>query len=298
MNDRQATRLSDTEAREFFERLFPYGVAGPDVLADIAPDGWEKSPLVACFHPSAEQVFEEQLAMHRNVERFVSARRTCKPDNPERLLREPTLAEVRADWRETVVQATEEVTELVGQCLWDLFSDNHDVIAADGRVLDIGSFRGASAFLDEYLSGAEYPSDSADAWRRGDSMRFYMGTIWTADRADLTTVYRMIFARLEAMGAHWQYHFPELLLVDLSPSRDRLETTPAGVRGVDDEGHERDAEIARLRADLAEAHGHALRDAIDRPPPATVSAYRDVFGRNPKGWPPVISRSGQAAVGD
>lgn len=38
----------------------------------------------------------------------------------------------------------EEVTELVGMYLWDIFSDNHDVIAAVARVADIGSFRSAS----------------------------------------------------------------------------------------------------------------------------------------------------------
>ena len=37
----------------------------------------------------------------------------------------------------------DEATELVGLCLWDILSDNHDVIEPDGRLADIGSFRGA-----------------------------------------------------------------------------------------------------------------------------------------------------------
>jgi hypothetical protein len=36
---------------------------------------------------------------------------------------------------------------LVGQCLWNILSDNHEVLAADGRVLDIGSFRASGGFL-------------------------------------------------------------------------------------------------------------------------------------------------------
>ena len=61
MDDWQTTRLTDAELREFFDRLFPQGFSGSDVLAEIAPEGWEKSPLLACFHPSPEQVLKESL---------------------------------------------------------------------------------------------------------------------------------------------------------------------------------------------------------------------------------------------
>jgi hypothetical protein len=50
----------------------------------------------------------------------------------------------------------------VGLCLWDTFSDNHEVIAADGRLADIGSFRGPGAFIDEHLVR------DRDDWRSGD----------------------------------------------------------------------------------------------------------------------------------
>ncbi len=32
----------------------------------------------------------------------------------------------------------------------------------------------------------------------------------------------------------------------------------------------------------------SVQDACDDPPPATVSAYQQVYGRNPDGWPPQI----------
>ena len=60
-------RLADPELHAFFDRLFPRGFAGADVLAEIAPDGWEQSPLLACFHPSVERVFEESRQLHRNI---------------------------------------------------------------------------------------------------------------------------------------------------------------------------------------------------------------------------------------
>jgi len=288
VDDWQAKRLTDAELKEFFERLFPHGFAGADVLAEIAPEGWEKSPLLACFHPSVEQVFQERVQVHRNIEELICIRREREPDNPELARKpEPTLEEVRAGWQDEPVNAREEVTELVALCLWDVFSNNHEVIGADGRVADIGSFRGAAGFLVEYLTG---PND--DLWSM-DYCRFYMGTIWISDRADLTPVYVMIFRRLKALGADWEFHFPQLGIVDLSPLRDTLERqkpeeySPSEAFGKEQEERERQAEVERFRAELAEGSAQARRDALDYPPPATVRAYQTVYGRDPKGWPPV-----------
>jgi hypothetical protein len=257
METSQNERL--TELRALFDGLFPNGFAGPDVLAELAPEGWPQSPLLACFHPSVERVFEEQLQMHGNLEGLlggrgdqgVASRRAPRPA--------PTVDDVRREYRPQPVRQDEELIELIGQCLWDVFSDNHDVIMSSGRTADIGSFRGASAFLDEYASG--------DAARRGDHMRFYMGTIWISGRADLTPVYVMIFRRLEALGADWVYHHPELYLVELGPQR-------------------RDAEAKRLHGVVADANARARDEAMDRLPPPTVDAYRRVYGVDPQGWPP------------
>ena len=67
-------RLTDDECGAMFRRLFPRGLAGEDVLAEIAPEGWERSPLVAVFHPSVEQVYREALRVHKNVARLAGPR--------------------------------------------------------------------------------------------------------------------------------------------------------------------------------------------------------------------------------
>src|SRR3989442_1972766 len=76
--DSRTERLTDAELHTLFDRLFPEGFAGPDVRAEVAPNGWEQSPLVACFHPSVERVFEERLQFHQNVAalRIAGSRRT------------------------------------------------------------------------------------------------------------------------------------------------------------------------------------------------------------------------------
>jgi hypothetical protein len=60
-------RLTDGECVALFRRLFPRGLARADVLDEIAPEGWEHSPLAAAFHPSVEQVYREALRFHRNA---------------------------------------------------------------------------------------------------------------------------------------------------------------------------------------------------------------------------------------
>ncbi len=53
------------------------------------------------------------------------------------------------------------------------------------------------------------------------------------------------------------------------------------------EAQKRRAEVERFRTELREANAHAREEAMDRHAPATVRAYSQVFGRDPRGWPPV-----------
>lgn len=285
MNTRQTKRLTTRELHSLFDELFPHGFAGADVLAEIAPEGWEHSPLLACFHPSVEQLFQERVALHRNLEelRRLGLRRRGETAGDSRP--EPTLEDVRREYEASAIEEEEEVTELVGLCLWDVFSDNHDVIAADGRLADIGSFRGAGAFLDEHLTRDQ------EGWRRGDYLRFYLGTIWISRRADLTPMYAMIFRRLKALGADWVYHFSELGIVELGsikehPDRAVGEYSVSQAAVAELEAQQRRAEVERFRAELREMNARAREAAMDLAPPATVRAYRQVYGSDPRGWPP------------
>jgi hypothetical protein len=285
MATREAKRLTDRELHALFDELFPHGFASADVLAEIAPGGWEHSPLLACFHPSVEQLFEERVALHRNLEEWRQLRWKREGETTMASEPEPTIDDVRREYEPSPVNEEQEVTELVGLCLWDVFSDNHDVIAADERLADIGSFRGAGAFLDEHLTRDQ------EGWKDGDYLRFYLGTIWVSRRADLTPVYAMIFRRLKAVAAAWVYHFPDLGIVELGPVDDDTDNpgkeysvSQAAVAEL--EAQQRRAEVERFRAELREINARARDDAMDQPPPATVRAYRQVHGRDPRGWPP------------
>jgi hypothetical protein len=287
MEDNHTTRLNGTELRNFFSELFPHGFAGADVVQEIAPEGWKNSRLFACFHPSPEQVLAECVFRHRMFQELRARRRKNALEEPESAaVPEPTIEEILADWEERPVNVTDEVTAIVGACLWDVFADNHNVVAADGRAVDIGSFRGASAFLDEYLT------DSDTHWDGGDEFRFYMGSAWISGRANLMPVYRMIFRRLNFLGADWEYAFPQLHLLDLSPLRQAVEIpeesySPSEAFAKSEEERQQQIEFEQARAELEEATNQARREAMEKPPPATVRAYLEVYGRNPTGWPPL-----------
>jgi hypothetical protein len=274
--------FSEADLEAEFDRLFPQGFAGPDVLQELAPAGWENSPLLAVFHPSLAQSYEETLRLHRNV---CALRR---PNDPHPLPPEPTFDEVARDFRERPVETVREVRELVGQCLWDLFSDGHEVTATDGRVLDLGSFRASGGFLAEILNrqtGAEHY----------DYLDFYMGTIWVAQRADLTPVYQMIFRRFQGRRLDWIYHFPRLYAVDLRPLKEALDEkhdpdwlnySPSEALAKEEEAKEQDKHLAEMRETLEEGYRESIEEALKGPPPTTVRAYQAIYGCFPREWPP------------
>jgi hypothetical protein len=256
-------RLSEGECTEVFRRLFPLGLGGEDVLAELAPAGWERSALLSVFHPSPEQVHRETARIHRNL-RALSRSRERREDDPE-----PTLEDIRATWRDEPVDRDRELRELVGRCAWDVFSDNHDVIAPDGRAVDIGSFRGAGDFIADLLNR------EIGEGRYG-YLDFYLGSLWGSDRADLTPVYAMLFRRLARHGFDWTYTFPRLYAFDLggASGRDVGETLEA------------EREHGELHALLDEGYRDAIEHAKDEPAPPTVAAYRQIYDRDPRGWPP------------
>jgi hypothetical protein len=101
----------------------------------------------------------------------------------------------------------------------------------------------------------------------------------------------MIFSRLKAVGADWVDHCPELGIVELSSRDDDSALSAPGYsvsQGAVAElnAQRRGAKVQRLRAELEDMNAHAREEAMDREPPATVRGYRQVYGRDPRGWPP------------
>lgn len=165
---------------EFVCVSFLKGFAGEDILAEIAPEGWIDSTLHFLFHPALDQVHWERVQLHRNLREWQWPRKDSAQEP------EPSLDDVRATYGGGPVETEYEVRELVAM-LVGCVSNEHDVVDRDGRLVNIGSWRGAAGFLAEQLNrqtGSQY-----------DYVDFYMGSFWVSQRADLTSVYEMIFRR-------------------------------------------------------------------------------------------------------
>jgi hypothetical protein len=246
-------RYTDEECEELFTLLFPNGFAGKDVLEELAPVGWSQSPLRLAAHPTLEQVYEETVRILGNLDAFPLTKRDA-PRKP------PTMEEVAARYEESPIEVESEVRELIGMCVWDIFSHNNDVLSPDGRTVDIGSFRGAAGFIADRLN-----REIGD--NQYDYMDFYMGSIWIFRRADLTPVYELIFRRLKDRRFTWRYDFPEVRVVQLR-------------------GGEESPAVEKMKAELKESHRRAIEEAKKNPPPPAVAAHENVYGCLPRGWPP------------
>lgn len=313
--------LSEDELRAEFAALFPHGWAGPDVMAELAPDGWAASPLVKIFHPSAQQVYEEAVQMHRNMATYPLRRPDAPPPPPE-----PTLAEIEADHAEGVVEPVRECQELLGWCLWDVFSDNHEVFADDGRLLDLGSMRGSAGFLAEVLNAqggpppvprpelpAEFqtmfdpgPDASPEVREFVAQMRkemvgdggytyldFYMGAGRVAVRADLVPVYALIFRRLTARGMDWVYHFPRLGLVDFRPLKKQMDEQKRREAGeAEFEGYDPEAALA------AEEEDRKHDEEVARMQESLDEGHRESVAAALEEEPPAVVRAYRQVYGD
>lgn len=292
-------QLTDSECLDFLRSLFPEGVKNAAVISELCPDGWEQSHLFACFHPGPERLFEEHRNLCRNFRRLSEHRKQADPTNETMPSDEcATLEEYLVKYPPEAVALSSEAemdepAELIGLCMWDVFSDNHDVIAADGRVVDLGSFRGSGGMIADFFDTAPWTSNGSEepwsAWDRSDYMRFYMGTCWIAGRADLTPVYRLIFRRIQSVHADWRYSFPRLHVVDFGAVRSTDapgDYDPSKAFAEEQNEQERAARTRRLQRELDDSATRAMREARSKEPPETVQAYQSVFGRFPAGWPP------------
>jgi hypothetical protein len=224
----------------------------------IAPEGWPDSTLQFVFHPILEQVHWERVQLHRNLRNWPWFAKD-RLDEPE-----PTREDVQSDYKDSPVDTTREVRELVAMCLWDVFSNENEVVDWDGRLVDIGSWRGAAGFLADQLN-----RESGE--QRYDYMNSYMGTFLLSERADLTSVYEMIFRRLKDGLLDWRYRLPQVDLIEFPSDR------PDGRRSY---------ELEKMRLDLEQARREALHELKLQPVPAIVLAYRNIYGLSPHGWPP------------
>lgn len=267
---------SENECVKLFEQFFTNAAA---LLETLAPEGWQNSPLFLAFHPTPQQRYEEALRFHRNLGRLFEAKNDAGSRD------EPCLEDFIKEEAEENRDPRKEIVDLLGHCLWDIFSNNHDVMSREGRVYQLGSFRASAGFIAEYINS--HFRELAPSYNYLD---FYMGSFVMNRRADLTPVYEWIFRQLRERHCDWVYSFPRLYLIDMGQSGEEAEADPLAY----DPNQAFEQELARqkdkqeahaLREQLHQAYEDELEAAKDKPLPTTVFAYLKVYGKLPKGWP-------------
>ena len=277
-------------------RLFPQGLGGKDVLEALCPQGWRASPLRLAFHPTPERQWEETLACRRNLEWLGRLPRRTQPAPPLEPLpdRETFLAKARAQDDDSKESDASELGRLVGLCLWDVTSDNNDLILPDGHAQHPGSFRFTAGLIADFFyrpCGSTSPDAGDGIDFNSDYIEFYMGTWGVEGRTDLTPVYRLIFSRLQKAGFSWRYNFTTIGMVRFDqPEEDTpqgwQDYSPSESLAQQEKKKKEDAEHDRLADTLEEINREALEETKYRPPPPSVLAFQQVFGRWPAGWPP------------
>jgi len=179
--------------------------------------------------------------------------------------------------------ANRAILGLLGRALWDVFSQNHTVLDAEGRAYDLGSFRASAVLIADAIDCAySHPAGAHDY------LDFYMGTTMGEEAIDLRAVYRWIFSGLKEAGCYWIYSFARLYLVDFGgrqPNDDMLRYDPGEATRAELEQLGRAKQVHDLAEQFESWHQADLRSARQEPLPVIVAAYRDVFDTLPEGWP-------------
>lgn len=242
----------------------------------IAPNGWKDSEFVHFLHPTPEQQLEQHKIISDNI------RQLTKKDPKEDY---KDISEFQQDDLESIKEY-EEFLYILGLAIYDIFSNNHEVLASDNKVYDFGSMRGSGHFI------ADFFNDNVDSLsQQYDYMDFYMGTVWVNSRADMLPFYEYVFQKLKELNCNWKYFFPKLFLMKFGDTFDS--STNQGPADYKPEENllkelklkEDDKKVNEFQKKLDEIHSEEYENAKYKPLDKIVEAYRNVYGILPEGHP-------------
>ncbi|HFA49807.1 MAG TPA: hypothetical protein ENJ95_12430 [Bacteroidetes bacterium] len=250
-----------------------------NLLNKTAPDGWKNSSLFFVHHPTEEEQSERASAFRENLDSLhglsKNAGKGLSPaPRPEVEVQVPD---------QSPAQPFDEFIDILGHCIWHVFSDNHDVVDAEGKAFHLGSWRGAAGFIADFIN-QHFPVGKCYGY-----MDFYMGFWYEEDRVKCFPVFIHIFEILKSEGLDWVYSFPGVYIVDFEKGDnapdDPANYNPNKAMAGTIEKEERTKKFEQLKADLEKTREAEMEEARYKAPPVAVQAYRKVFGRLPEGFP-------------
>ena len=162
-----------------------------DTMRELAPDGWEHSPLFVFFHPTLEQAYEGHLRFRQGMNRMIE-RISKGKDKPNPL---PTLEEFASenDWDEKLPHHPQaELLELLGRVIFEL--EQYRVQHPSGCIIHFEIGRDWGTFIAQLLN-MHYPLDEREFYEYD----FY-STTFLEYYIDPSPVWQLFFRRMKLAG--------------------------------------------------------------------------------------------------
>lgn len=174
-------------------------------------------------------------------------------------------------------------TYLIGLAVWDIFSNNHEVISPNGKIYDIGSWRGSGSTISEVIHSHFKGKECYDY------IDFYMGSVYQAEEVNLIKIYEEIFSLLKILGCDWHYTYPRIYLIDFknknAQEQDNLSYNPNNALADEMSNRKRESELKNLQDKLDEDYIDDLEKSKKKPLPNILIAFKNIYGYLPKGCP-------------
>jgi hypothetical protein len=266
---------TDSECTEILKYIFNDALS---LYQKLAPTGWISSDFIQFLHPTPKQQLEEHKLTTENINRFLRKEKGKEKDNFD-------ISSFKQD-ELTGIHEFEEFLYVLGLTVYDIFSNNHDVVGFDKKSFDLGSLRGSGHFIADFLN-----ENYNNPTKKYEYMDFYMGTIWIKSRGDLTPFYEYVFLKLKEFQCDWNYFFPRLFLIepkkifDSSEVQDYSNYKPE-LAVLNELGLlEEDQQAKKLQEDFDKAFEDEYEKAKYKPLNKIVKAYKNVYGVLPNGHP-------------
>lgn len=250
-----------------------------ELLQKVALDGFINSSLVLVFHPTPEQQYKEYRRMSENI---AGLQKSLKKEADNKPIM--SFEEFIKDAKVEPVDEQYEIVSIFGDCIWNIFSNNHTVFNENSESYDLGSWRGSGHFIADVINSLQLVHGKSF-----DYMDFYMGNFFAQERADLTPVYEFIFEKLKAKNLDWEYSFPRMGRINFSKEDDEKDVpenynaAEAVKKQFAKEEHQN--EINKLQESFDEIYKTEYEEALYKKPSAEVMAYFNIYRRYPKGHP-------------
>jgi hypothetical protein len=264
---------SDSECKALLSLIFNNA---PDWQRRIAPKGWVNSEYIFLLHPTPQQQQKEHITITDNLNKL-----SKKKESEQKHL---DISEFKQDDL-TEISEFEEFQFILGLCVYDIFSNNHEVIGDDNKVYDLGSMRGSGRFIAEFLN------DRIENPKKYDYIDFYMGTVWIEGRGNLIPFYEFVFEKLKQASCDWKYSFPKLMLIDFNENADPSDNQnmadyrPEQALQKKFESAEKEMQAKKIQDELDKAYQEEYEEAKYKPLYPIVQAYKNIYGVLPYGHP-------------